>query len=158
NVIRQGNLLYMANVVNSSTNRDAIRFTVVNTTNNAVVFQTTLSEANADYFYPAVAVNPSGDIVIGMNLTRTSGNPNGTQDVSSAVIVGRTSDFTTWTFNNPTILASGTSSYTGSRWGDYSATTLDPADPGIFWTTQERTQTSSATSNWGMQITEVIPV
>jgi autotransporter-associated beta strand protein/T5SS/PEP-CTERM-associated repeat protein len=157
NVIRQGNLLYMANVVGSSS-RDAIRFTVVNATTNAVVFQTTFSEANADYFFPAVSVNPSGDVVIGMNLTRTTGNPNGTLNVSPAVIVGSTTNFTSWTFNTPTVLTAGVGTYSGTRWGDYSATTLDPADPGIFWTTQELTPSTGSTTNWGTQITEVIPV
>jgi autotransporter-associated beta strand protein/T5SS/PEP-CTERM-associated repeat protein len=157
-VIQQGNLLYMANAVASSTSRVAVRFTVVDATTNAAVFQTTLQEANADYFMPAVAVNPSGDVVIGMNITRTTGNPNGTLMVSPAAIVGATTNFTSWAFNTPTVLATGNGNYTGTRWGDYSATTLDPADPGIFWTTQERTGSSGSTSNWATQVTEVIPV
>src|SRR5262249_7214139 len=94
----------------------------------------------------------------GMNLTRTSGNPNGTLNVSSAVIVGSTTNFTNWTFNTPTVLAAGAGTYTGGRWGDYSATTLDPADPGIFWATPEPTPPSGSSNNWGPQITEVIPV
>ncbi len=150
-------LLYMANVVASASNRDAIRFTVVNEATNAVVFQTTLSEAGADYFYPAVAVNDRGDVVIGMNLTRTASvNPN--LFVSAAAIVGSTTDFTSWAFNAPTVLKAGAGVYTGNRWGDYSATTLDPADPGIFWTTQEYTPDAGSSGNWATWASEVIPV
>jgi autotransporter-associated beta strand protein len=148
-------LLYMANVI-AAGGRDGIRFTVVNEVTNTVVFQTTFSEAGADYFFPAVAVNDRGDVVIGMNLTRTASvNPN--QFVSVAAMVGTTTDFTNWTFNSPTILKAGAGAYTGSRWGDYSATTVDPADPGIFWTTQEYTPNTGATSNWATWAQEVIP-
>jgi hypothetical protein len=40
-----------------------------------------------------------------------------------------------------------------NRWGDYSATTVDPADPSIFWTTQEFV---SAADVWSTQVTELI--
>jgi hypothetical protein len=40
-----------------------------------------------------------------------------------------------------------------NRWGDYSATTTDPADPSIFWTIQEYV---SATDQWSTHVTEVI--
>jgi autotransporter-associated beta strand protein len=150
-------LLYMANVVASASNRDAIRFTVVNEATNAVVFQTTLAESGADYFYPALAVNDRGDVVIGMNLTRTaSANPD--LFVSAAAIVGSTTDFTSWAFNAPTVLKAGAGVYTGNRWGDYSATTLDPADPGIFWTTQEYTPDAGSSGQWATWASEVIPV
>src|SRR5581483_8666239 len=40
-----------------------------------------------------------------------------------------------------------------NRWGDYSATSRDPADPGIFWTTQEW---AAGATTWSTQLSEVI--
>jgi hypothetical protein len=40
-----------------------------------------------------------------------------------------------------------------NRWGDYSATVVDPTDPNRFWTIQE---IAIGNNNWGMQITELI--
>ena len=42
-----------------------------------------------------------------------------------------------------------------SRWGDYSATTVDPDDDRRFWTIQEWV---SADNVWSTQITEIIIV
>ena len=44
--------------------------------------------------------------------------------------------------------------FTGSRWGDYSTTWTDPADPGIFWTNQEWSTTGF--NNWATQMTELV--
>jgi hypothetical protein len=41
----------------------------------------------------------------------------------------------------------------GNRWGDYSATTLDPNDPTHFWTIQEW---AGGSTTWAMQISEII--
>jgi hypothetical protein len=40
-----------------------------------------------------------------------------------------------------------------NRWGDYSATTLDPTDPQIFWTTQEYV---NSTNSYQTRATEII--
>jgi hypothetical protein len=40
-----------------------------------------------------------------------------------------------------------------NRWGDYSATTIDPADPAIIWTNQEFVD---GTNRWATQVTELI--
>jgi autotransporter-associated beta strand protein/T5SS/PEP-CTERM-associated repeat protein len=151
--IQQGNLLY--SVFGTSLNsRSAIRFTVVNEANNGVVFQTTLAESGADYFYPSVGVNNAGDVVIGFGITRTSSsNPN--MFAGGAVITGSTADFSTWNFNTATVLVSGQAAYTGSRWGDFSTTTPDPADPGQFWTTQEF-ETNDGATRWATQASEII--
>ena len=64
--------------------------------------------------------------------------------VSPAVIIGTETATNDWTFRKdingnylPTLLQTSGTFYTGNRWGDYSATTPDPADPQVFWTTQE---------------------
>ena len=40
-----------------------------------------------------------------------------------------------------------------NRWGDYSATVLDPSDPNSFWTFQEF---ANGTDNWGIRITQIL--
>jgi hypothetical protein len=56
------------------------------------------------------------------------------------------------------LLRAGTGSYEfidpsgRNRWGDYSATVVDPTDPFRFWTIQERV---SGADNWATQITEI---
>jgi hypothetical protein len=57
------------------------------------------------------------------------------------------------------LLKAGTGSYQNpdvsgtSRWGDYSATSLDPADPTRFWTIQ---MIPVSRSSWKTQITELL--
>ena len=66
-------------------------------------------------------------------------------------------------FGDPVLLKAGVSDYEvtfgagRNRWGDYSATTLDPDDPRRFWTIQEWV---SETDIWSTQITQVsvVPV
>src|SRR5262249_23939563 len=65
-------------------------------------------------------------------------------------------------FGDLTLLKAGTASYQNpdptdpagsSRWGDYSATSLDPADPTRFWTIQ---MIPVSGTSWQTQITEII--
>ena len=45
----------------------------------------------------------------------------------------------------------------GERWGDFSATTVDPSNPNIFWTFQEYVVAGGSGSNsiWGTQISQI---
>ena len=58
-----------------------------------------------------------------------------------------------------TLLKTGAASYQNqdatsvSRWGDYSATSVDPADPNRFWTIQMYPVNAKT---WATQITEII--
>ncbi|MDP6381065.1 MAG: PEP-CTERM sorting domain-containing protein, partial [Phycisphaerae bacterium] len=57
------------------------------------------------------------------------------------------------------LLKQGTSSYERldgigrNRWGDYSATVVDPDDPMVFWTFQEW---ASGEDAWSLQVTQII--
>jgi hypothetical protein len=57
------------------------------------------------------------------------------------------------TLETETNVVSGTGSQTGTltRWGDYSAVTVDPADDCTFWYTQEYIKTNG-TFNWNTRI------
>jgi hypothetical protein len=78
--------------------------------------------------------------------------------------VGQTVNGVT-TFGSPRLLKAGVASYQDqpgtdpntyeSRWGDYSATSVDPSDPSTFWTIQLY---PSGPSQWSTQITQILTV
>lgn len=133
-------------------NLAALRWYRINATNQTVLESGTITDPVMDLFYPSIAANAAGTVVIGYN-----GSSIGTF-VSGFAVVGSTVNGVT-TFGTPLLLKSGSASYqntdsTGtSRWGDYSATSVDPVDPNRFWTIQEF---ASARRVWSTQVTELI--
>ena len=168
-VYRVGDLLYAVHgtAFTFGTSRAALRVTVLNATTNAVVAETTLGEASMDYYVASIAANTRGDIVVGYTRSGfiASGNAGNTFP-SSYASVGTLSG-STLAFGSPVVLRRGLTEFRGSeggaagtkRWGDYSATRLDPNDPGIFWTTQEFVSGAAGTASttWATQATEIIP-
>jgi autotransporter-associated beta strand protein len=155
---RVGNLIY--GVHGTGVNgRTAAQWFVVNATNNTVVQNGTIADGTLSYVYPSIAANPRGDIVLGFTGTSSAQHPG-----VYAVVGTPNTPFnpTSWTFGTPFLVQAGEETYVDggnpTRWGDYSATTLDPADPGIFWTTVTRTATQlESNAKWGSQVTEIIP-
>lgn len=138
-------------------NRAAIRWYRISTTNQTLLESGTLTDPDLDLFYPSIAANVGGVIVIGCNGSSIH------RPVSSFAYTGLTVNGVT-TFNGPTVLRAGTignyhdfnelfGGAPESRWGDYSATTPDPSDPDRFWTIQ---MLPSSSSTWATQITELI--
>ncbi|MFB3893306.1 MAG: hypothetical protein ACE15C_14935 [Phycisphaerae bacterium] len=149
-VVQVGDFLYMAHAILSG-NSAAIRWTKINETTNTVVQEGTIADQAYDAYYPSIAANANGDVVIGFNRSGTGS----TDFISSYVAVGRTAGGTL-TFDAPVKVKAGLSNYhlqggSSERWGDYSATTVDPNDPCSFWTIQE---IPLASNNWGTQITQ----
>ena len=143
----------------SSTN--AIRITVLRDSNGTVATEKTWFNTGFDYAYPALAVNTFGDIVIG--YTRSSGSQgsgatNGNlgayalhakidlNNPGAGITFGQELQLRAGAVNNYSLFG-GT-----ERWGDYSATTLDPTNPTSFWTTQEY---AAGSGSWGTQISQV---
>lgn len=112
-----------------------------------------LGETDQDLHYPSIAVSPDGRVVIGFSAS----GPSAGQFPSAYAVVGTTTGGTT-TFETPFEYKHGTASYQSlvssrNRWGDYSNTSIDPADPNIFWTFQEF---ASGSSSWSVQAAEII--
>jgi hypothetical protein len=147
-VVRQvGNVIYATQCEEVNAHLDsnldwvgqaAIRWYKINAADYSIIQSGTLSDLVMHYFYPSIAANADGTIVIGCNGCSSN------SFVSSYAFVGETTDGVT-TFGPPLLLKSGSASYLDtvtdnnrsvSRWGDYSATSLDPADPTRFWTIQ----------------------
>ena len=111
----------------------------------------TISDSNLDLFYPSIAANSNGVVVIGFNGCSTN------SFISSYAAVGETSGGNT-VFGDKILLQPGAGNYEVSvggdnRWGDYSAISVDPANPNHFWTIQE---IPSAANIWSTQITELV--
>src|SRR5207248_419031 len=88
--------------------------------------------------YPSMAANEAGVVVIGCNGSSSQSYVS-SYAVAGQVVSGKL------VFGDLLLLKAGTASYQNpdftdpsgtSRWGDYSATSLDPADPTRFWTIQ----------------------
>jgi hypothetical protein len=131
----------------------SVRYMRIDAANNAVLESQTITDpAGRAHTFPSVAVNDFGDVVIGITGTST------TEFASSYAMVGKLAGGIT-TFAAPILLKAGVSDYikldalNRNRWGDYSSTTVDPADPAIFWTNQEFV---SATDVWSTQVTELV--
>lgn len=94
-----------------------------------------IEDAQGDTFYahPSLAVNDRGDVFIGMSAFSA-------QSYGSGAFAYRPSGKS---FSAPVIYAPGGNSYEltfggrSNRWGDYSATHVDPVDGERFWTIQE---------------------
>ena len=140
NVFEIGDSLWATHNINVG-GRAAIRWYEIDERTNAVLQSGTIGDPEHDYFYPSIAVNPFGDVVIGFNRSGLN------EFISSYAVLGETNKGVT-TFGNPLLLRAGTVNYQGLpggdppdrpdvRWGDYSATVIDPSDPFSFWTFQE---------------------
>ncbi|MFN0016898.1 MAG: dockerin type I domain-containing protein [Pirellulaceae bacterium] len=157
NMVKQGNFLWAAHAVQGTAGTNsAVRWYQINEATNAVV-QTGLIEDTAtprDFYDPSIAVNQFGIVAIGY----TSSGP--TQFAGATVSVGTTINGIggpVTTFAAPLIVQPGAGNYFqdfGSgrnRWGDYSATNVDPANAMSFWTFQEYV---AVTNIWGIRATE----
>ncbi|MCG6551660.1 MAG: hypothetical protein L7F77_04985, partial [Candidatus Magnetominusculus sp. LBB02] len=103
-----------------------------------------VSDTNMFYYFPSIAVNASGDAAIGFSgsssttyaggyyTARLSADSAGTTQTVAQLVAGAAPYYVTWSTDN--------------RWGDYSATCVDPNDDTTFWTIQEYAKGSA---NWG---------
>jgi hypothetical protein len=112
------------------------------------------------HFFPSIAVNAAGDACIG--FTRSDGSR-----FAEAVYTGRLGTDPANTMHSISVLKTGQGVYRKTfgasrvRWGDYSATVVDPADDQTFWTIQEYADSSvGPTPNddrWGTWWGKVVP-
>ena len=160
-VVKQGGIIYAVHTLKDPTTGLAdIAIQGINAATNTKVIDQLLTGTgkgtggtNLDLYYPSIAINATGDVVIGYTGS-------GTQDYASAyAITGKLAPGgTSITFGPQIQTAMGQGSYnvtyggSSNRWGDYSSTTLDPTDPTKFWTVQEF---AIGTDTWGTQITEI---
>ena len=147
-VVKQNGSLWGVQTVDVG-GRAALRWFQIDANTNAVLQQGLIADDDLEFYYGSIAVNKFDDVVIGFNGSAES------QFASSYAVVGNTfSGFTT--FNKPLLLKAGVATYENgniNRWGDYSATIIDPSDPFTFWTLQEFVLSED---RWATQITQIL--
>jgi len=94
----------------------------------------------------SIAMDQSGDMALGYSVSSTTVSP-------SIRFTGRTPADPVNTMEAETNVMTGTGSQNGTltRWGDYSAMSVDPVDDCTFWYTQEYMKTTG-TFNWNTRI------
>ena len=146
-VLRGGSIWAVGNV--DAGGRAALRWLEIDADTNQILQTGVLTHPELALYYGSIAVNEHGHVVIGC-----SGSSE-TQFVSSYAVVGETQGGVT-TFGEPILLKAGVADYEigfpRNRWGDYSATVVDPSDSRVFWTIQEFVLAEDV---WATQITEL---
>jgi hypothetical protein len=158
-----GGVLYAVNSTELN-NKIAIRWYRVRASDNSLLEAGTIADANLDLFFPSIAANAAGVVVIAFNGCGLS------NAISCYAQAGQTLNGVT-SFGTRVLLQAGVTSYHGddetiidpfygypemSRWGDYSATSVDPSDPNRFWTIQMFPSDDVNTDVYSTQITELI--
>jgi len=95
----------------------------------------------------SVAMDQAGDLAVGYSVSSSSVSP-------SVRFAGRVPTDPASTLESEVSIIAGTGSQSGSslsRWGDYSAMQVDPADDCTFWFTEEYMKTTGA-FNWNTRI------
>lgn len=149
-VVQVGGSLWAVHGVESG-GRAALRFLEIDATTFLVRQDELLADPALDLYFPSIAVNEFGEAVIGASGSSES------VYVGAYALVGETAEGVT-SFGAPIPLRAGDSDYERlqngerNRWGDYSATVVDPVDPHVFWTFQEYVH---ATNLWGVHVAEI---
>jgi hypothetical protein len=147
-VHRNGSLFTTHTVPDPSRSKTVVRWYEINPASTPAtrLQEGTISDPNRFYYYPSVAVNLAGDVAIGF-----SGSSSSPPEYAGAYYTARRAADPPNTMHPVTLLRSGKASYfktfsgRDNRWGDFSATVVDPADDTTFWTLQEIASTPVVT-------------
>ncbi|MBV8886972.1 MAG: PEP-CTERM sorting domain-containing protein, partial [Chroococcidiopsidaceae cyanobacterium CP_BM_RX_35] len=153
--LKNGIIWGLRDVQDPNSQRAALRFFKIRASDNTVLQDQLIGDPNSDYYYGSIAVNSSNNIVISFSRS------NSQEYASSYAVLGEPDSSGKTTFNPPVLLHSGQASYQRldsngiNRWGDYSATVLDPSDPSgsTFWTFQETGDVLA--DNWNTEIIQL---
>ncbi|WP_447598434.1 PEP-CTERM sorting domain-containing protein [Nitrospira sp. Nam80] len=143
-VVMQNNTVWGVQTVSDS-GQAALRWFQIDGDSNKVLQEGLIKKPGLDFFDGSIAVNKSGDVVIGFTGSGKS------QFASAYAVAGVTINGKT-VFGDPLLLREGAASYRRLLWGDYSATMVDPSNSKSFWTIQEW---ASGETSWSTQITEI---
>jgi len=113
-----------------STTRACLRFNQISTAGSpSLTTNFDLGFKGGDIYFAAVSLDSDGDLFAGFTASSTSLDP-------TAVAIGEPGgNFPAVTIG--AFYASGTTAYSGGRWGDYTAAALDPSNPTDVWVAQQ---------------------
>ena len=143
--------IYTTHCVSYST-RAACRWYEINASGPSLVQMGTVSDTSLHYYFPGIAANAAGDVVLGFSGSNSS-------QYAGAYFTGRLSTDPSGEMAAPVQYEAGTGSinhvdgYGRNRWGDYSVSTLDPSDSATLWTIQGVGRTSN---KWGTHVAELV--
>ena len=149
NAVYRDGSIWTAHTVNQS-GRAACRWYEIAPTSLSLVQSGTVSDSTYHYFFPGIAVNASGEVVLGC-----SGSHAGVY--AGAFYTGRVPSDASGEMAVPVEFRAGQAaqnnidSYGRNRWGDYSLSSADP-DGTRLWTIQEYAHGSDV---WGTHVAEV---
>ncbi len=146
----KGKIYFVKTVTATGTDNTVVRVTVVDKATNNVLSETDITDpsGNFDFYQGSLAVNSSGQLVVGYNrsgsfVTGIDGrisifarsfdtNADGTLTETGDVMLARSlvDDYHNGSAQN--VNPAGR-----QRWGDYSTVTLDPTNKQAFWVTGE---------------------
>ncbi len=143
--------------------RMAICWYRVNAVTHQLVESGIISDPSLDLFFPAIAANANGTVVIACNGCSVD------TFVSCFAITGQTVGGVT-TFGSPLLLQPGVVSYHGddellleleelpplSRWGDYSAISVDPNNANNFWIIEMFPSDAGNEDVWSTQVIQLL--
>src|SRR5262249_34012375 len=148
-VFRVGDVVYATHSTEMN-NRAAVEWFKIDAVNRIVVDTGIVSDPTLDLYYPSIAANEDGVVVMAFNGSSV------TNFISSYAILGEPINGKLQ-FGGLVLLKAGVASYRTNTatnpWGNYSATVMDPANPVHFWAL---TMFASSATNWGTQISEII--
>ncbi|MBW6503390.1 fibronectin type III domain-containing protein [bacterium] len=145
-VYRAGTLWTVHTVQSPGTAKTEVAWYRIDPVAGTVPMQGRISDPVRWYYYPSIGVNANGDAAVGMSGSST------TEFVGGYYTARRFAD-SAGTMEAVSLLTTGEQPYfktlsgTENRWGDYSATVVDPDGNLRFWTLQEYAATPS--NNWG---------
>ncbi len=145
-----GKIFFVKTVTATGADNTVVRLTVVDSATNNVLSETDITDSsgNFDFYQGSLAVNSSGQIVVGYNrsgsfVTGTDGrvsifarsfqtNADGTVTETGDVMLAQS---LVDDYHNGS--AEGANPVGRQRWGDYSSVSLDPTNKQAFWVTGE---------------------
>jgi hypothetical protein len=105
-----------------------------------------------NFWIPSCAMSGQGHMALGCSVA-------GASEFAEIATAGRLASDPLGSIQSPTTAVTSSTTYNiGSqnnayRWGDFSVTTVDPADDMTFWTVQEY---CNATDSWGVQVVKLL--
>jgi len=157
NVVYRAGALWTVHTVQSpATVKTEVAWYQIDPSAGTVLSQGRISDPNRWYFYPSIGVNQDDVAAIGFSGSSSREYVGGyytlvrpSSGIADPVSLMKTGEAPYYKTGQTMGIPGGG---TDNRWGDYSATVVDPADNVTFWTLQEYAQTHdpvTGASRWG---------
>lgn len=153
-VVRNGRLFaaHQVGLPQTSPTRTSLQWWEVDTQSNTLVAVGRVDDPTGTraYSHPALAVNRAGDVMLG--YTRF-----GTDVYPSAAFSLHLANDPPGSLRDEVVFKAGEAPYTRTaptviRWGDYSASAVDPSDDCTLWTIQEYAALANTWGTWWAQV------